>query len=364
MRWGGVWLVSAILSAGCTEFVSATEDTQTGSGSADASGTSTGAAQGTTAASDSLGGGSSSTDASDATTTTTLDPATDGIETDGDDAVCGNGRQEPGEECDDGNTNERDGCSTRCTSASCEDGERNGDETDVDCGGSCLSPCEVGEGCRATRDCDGVVCDLRRNVCAEPSCTDGLLNQGELSIDCGAVCNTAPTNVIVNGGFEMNTTGWDVVAPEVNEQNAYFGDGSENLVMEIDAGNDTTSSWTQAFDVSADDVDQVRTLTFHVGDRNGQSGDEGGLLIRIFDPGGTPLPLQGISGAGFVDEGGNQLAVDALQTGAFALATIQFTPATDGEHRLELLEQTDGPGLGNGGGIVVDDVGVSMIACE
>lgn len=32
-----------------------------------------------------------------------------------DDAVCGDGRLDPGEECDDGNTWDRDGCSSYCT---------------------------------------------------------------------------------------------------------------------------------------------------------------------------------------------------------------------------------------------------------
>ena len=34
----------------------------------------------------------------------------------------------------------------------CDDGELSGDETDVDCGGSC-PPCEIGESCEVRTDC-------------------------------------------------------------------------------------------------------------------------------------------------------------------------------------------------------------------
>jgi hypothetical protein len=41
---------------------------------------------------------------------------------------------------------------------SCSDGVHNGDETDVDCGGSC-SPCGTGQGCGDAADCDTTLCE-------------------------------------------------------------------------------------------------------------------------------------------------------------------------------------------------------------
>src|SRR5690242_2058603 len=35
----------------------------------------------------------------------------------------------------------------------CTDGVKNGDETDVDCGGSCSNKCAVGKGCGTATDC-------------------------------------------------------------------------------------------------------------------------------------------------------------------------------------------------------------------
>lgn len=46
--------------------------------------------------------------------------------------------------------------------ASCTDGQRNGSESDVDCGGSC-SPCALTSHCDGPADCASKVC--RANVC-------------------------------------------------------------------------------------------------------------------------------------------------------------------------------------------------------
>ena len=51
-----------------------------------------------------------------------------------------------GEDCDSGVC---DAKTKRCTTAQCDDGIKNGDETDVDCGGSCPNGCDNGQGCRA-----------------------------------------------------------------------------------------------------------------------------------------------------------------------------------------------------------------------
>jgi hypothetical protein len=82
----------------------------------------------------------------------------DGDETDID---CGGGTCEPcGEGHCDGDT---DCASSDCLDgecqllASCSDGRQNADETDVDCGGSCAR-CEPGQGCTLDRDCTSGAC--------------------------------------------------------------------------------------------------------------------------------------------------------------------------------------------------------------
>ena len=66
---------------------------------------------------------------------------------------------------------------------SCEDGEKNGMETDVDCGGFYCEPCEVGGSCSFDRDCESHRCDDK--VCEAPGCEDGRTNGEETDIDCG-----------------------------------------------------------------------------------------------------------------------------------------------------------------------------------
>jgi len=72
-----------------------------------------------------------------------------------------------------------------CAEPTCNDGIQNGDETDVDCGGSC-GPCGPGENCQADADCESGVCS--GGVCQPAMCTDGVHNGDETDVDCGGSC--------------------------------------------------------------------------------------------------------------------------------------------------------------------------------
>ena len=76
----------------------------------------------------------------------------------------------------------------------CTDQIRNGDETDVDCGGSC-DQCGDGKRCTLDSDCANNYCF--QGICKTPTCSDGIKNQGEKGIDCGGSCKAcAPGGVI------------------------------------------------------------------------------------------------------------------------------------------------------------------------
>ncbi|AKT39293.1 hypothetical protein [Chondromyces crocatus] len=76
---------------------------------------------------------------------------------------------------------------------SCEDEELNGDETDVDCGGSCPAGCAAGQACRIADDCRGGTCGEAR---CQPTCSDDERNGGETDIDCGGeTCPACATNL-------------------------------------------------------------------------------------------------------------------------------------------------------------------------
>ncbi|HEY2747950.1 MAG TPA: hypothetical protein VGL86_25180, partial [Polyangia bacterium] len=68
---------------------------------------------------------------------------------------------------------------------SCQDRVLDGDETDVDCGGSCL-PCPGAARCTVATDCQSQQC--ASGACAPPSCSDGVQDGAETSVDCGDGC--------------------------------------------------------------------------------------------------------------------------------------------------------------------------------
>ncbi len=84
--------------------------------------------------------------------------------------------EEYGRECEIGeDCEEDDNCSSGfchpeenvCAEPSCDDGFKNADQSDVDCGGSECPPCEEGQSCNVDDDCVTGYCDNFDNVCAE-----------------------------------------------------------------------------------------------------------------------------------------------------------------------------------------------------
>jgi F5/8 type C domain len=74
-----------------------------------------------------------------------------------------------------------------CRAASCEDGAQNGAETDVDCGGGTgCARCRPGRLCSEQSDCDGGAC--LQGSCQPLSCRDQLKNGTESDEDCGGAC--------------------------------------------------------------------------------------------------------------------------------------------------------------------------------
>ena len=76
------------------------------------------------------------------------------------------------------------GCATQ--SPTCSDGVRNGEESDVDCGGSSCAPCELMHACLTHEDCQSARCAL--HLCAGGTCQDGRRNGDESAVDCGGSC--------------------------------------------------------------------------------------------------------------------------------------------------------------------------------
>lgn len=70
----------------------------------------------------------------------------------------------------------------------CEDGKRNQDETDVDCGGSC-GPCDLGDVCSIDSDC-GYTMTCLESRCKLHHCYNDVYDANlETDIDCGGLCS-------------------------------------------------------------------------------------------------------------------------------------------------------------------------------
>ncbi len=80
----------------------------------------------------------------------------------------------------------------------CNDGLKNGDETGIDCGGSCAATglaCASGKGCVRDGDCASGLC-MATGLCAKSSCTDVRLSGTEVGVDCGGACGPCPTGTL------------------------------------------------------------------------------------------------------------------------------------------------------------------------
>ena len=73
------------------------------------------------------------------------------------------------------------------------DGKKNGDESDIDCGGSRPNAprCATDKSCNVAADCESKVCASSKR-CAAPSATDRVQNGDETDVDCGGTTTAAP----------------------------------------------------------------------------------------------------------------------------------------------------------------------------
>ena len=115
------------------------------------------------------------TDTCDDCSSGSFDFANDGVDSDGDGtcdaSLCAQDQRVLNNTCvacPAGSTNAAGdnvtGADTTCDTPACDDGLQNGDETDIDCGGSC-NECDVGEGCVDNSDCSSICED---GVCSNP----------------------------------------------------------------------------------------------------------------------------------------------------------------------------------------------------
>ena len=180
-----------------------------------------------------------------------------------------------------------------CLAATPTDGVKNGSETDVDCGGGGPAPacpdtkkCSVG-----TRDCTSKICTA--SACVAPSPTDGVKNGNETDIDCGG---GAPAPLCANGKTCVTgATDCTSLVCNVTCQAPTGSDGVKNgNESDIDCGGtntgapkcDPTYACTGTTDCKSDGCDYnnkcavARSCTAHLGGDTCGSGEvgEGGAI--------------------------------------------------------------------------------------
>ncbi len=158
-----------------TSSTAAGDETSDGTASSSASSTSSGDGTGGTAST-----ASAATDTENTASTTGESSTTSAV-------GCGNGVREDDEECDDGNDDDFDACTSQCTVPICNDGQHNGGESDVDCGGSCQA-CALCQSCVSGIDCGaGMVCGS----------TGECVTQYDVDIDWEDNCGTSANGVTI-----------------------------------------------------------------------------------------------------------------------------------------------------------------------
>jgi hypothetical protein len=118
------------------------------------------------------------------------------------DFACNSGYVKSGTACISSGTGGTGGAA----SDACQDGVQNGAESDVDCGGSVCPKCGTGRLCATGGDCESGVCDQNCTLfifcdpyrCVAPSCSDRVKNGQESDVDCGGSCGPCDLGRLCN----------------------------------------------------------------------------------------------------------------------------------------------------------------------
>lgn len=172
--------------------------------------------------------------------------------------------------------------------ASCTDGTQNGDETDVDCGGSC-SPCADGQGCSVPSDCTSPFCN--GGTCVPMgTCADAMRNGRETDVDCGGPdCLACPNGRACTMASDCRTGTCDSGGTGlcVTPGGPTCSDGTQNRdETDVDCGGlycsdcalgqtceDRTDCATGACDLSADPHVCISTTPSFMVDEDFETGD-------------------------------------------------------------------------------------------
>ncbi len=161
-------------------------------------------------------------------------------------AACGDGFVQEGvESCDDGNADNTDTCTEVCAAPACDDGLLSGDESDLDCGGSCEA-CDLGGACASDDDCAegicaGDTCTITR-TCAELLDLDPQLPSGDYPLDIDGEGGLDPLPFTCD--METDGGGWTLVFHVFDMGGSPNGLNESQFINLFGHNTWTTENWT------------------------------------------------------------------------------------------------------------------------
>jgi hypothetical protein len=106
-----------------------------------------------------------------------------------------------------------DAVSKICVADVCVDHRKDGDESDVDCGGMVCPACDTGAICTSNRDCKKSSCDALTATCDADACADHQRDGNETDVDCGGgICPLCPLGMGCALNYDCTSGACDAVS--------------------------------------------------------------------------------------------------------------------------------------------------------
>ncbi|CBJ25633.1 conserved unknown protein [Ectocarpus siliculosus] len=150
---------------------------------------------------------------------------------------------------------------TTALDATCSDGEKNGDETDVDCGGSSCSPCPSGSTCLVDTDCSYNNCPAPASTTSDPICVSPAK---ACPNDCGGTIRgtceyvSSTSGAVLTAADCLADTPTSTCRASCNCFDGYGGDGCQYSDSELDAAVETREQSLLYIQESAESLDISR----------------------------------------------------------------------------------------------------------
>jgi hypothetical protein len=140
-------------------------------------------------------------------------------------------------------SNACDAVTSTCASSQCTDQRKDGVETDIDCGGanSCAR-CALSQGCQLNTDCASNACNVATHLCVSSQCTDQQKDGLETDIDCGGgICSKCSLGLKCSLDTDCSSNACDAQSLTCvsNQCSDHRQDGTET---DIDCGGNSCSA--------------------------------------------------------------------------------------------------------------------------